>query len=180
MADVFNKLPVTRTIKTNNHDVAGLVRRLDRALVEVTKSQSTAISGSLPFDVTRLRSFIFSARSYISWASGEPFIDAPASTPVYIEVPCYGEVLEMDNDSAWDTAVLLDTAIQELQAADSGRISNGFPVAADRVRIEALLTRIEQLVNNFMATVEPMDYPESSPRAPSTGQGNVSPGFAGK
>jgi hypothetical protein len=178
MADVFNKLPVTRTIQTNNHDVAGLVRRLDRALVEVTKSQSTGISGTLPFDATRLVAILASARSYIVWASSEPFLDCPASTPTYITVPCYGAVEEMDNDSAWDIAVLIDTAIMELQSADSGRISNGFPVTKDRERVQNLLTRIESLLNTFIMKVEPMDYPESSPRYPSTGQGNTSPGFA--
>lgn len=180
MADVFNTLPVVRSIKTNNHDVAGLVRRLDRMLVEVTKSQSTAISGTLPFDFARLKAYIASCRSYRAYMSGEPFMDCPASTPLYIEVPCYGQVLAMDNDSAWDIAQLIDTAILELQSSDSGRISNGFPVAADGVRFDATINRIEKLVTTFMEKVEPQDYPESSPRYPSTGQGNTGLAFAGK
>lgn len=180
MADVFNTLPVIRTIKTNNHDIAGLVRRMDRALVEVTKSQSTAISGTLPFDNVRLKAYIASARSYRTWMSGEPFMDAPATTPLYIEVPCYGQVVPMDNDSAWDVAQLLDTAILELQSADSGRISNGFPVKDDGVRFDRTIERIEKLLLNFMEKVEPVDYPESSPRAASTGQGNTGLAYTGK
>lgn len=180
MADVFNTLTVVRTIKTNNHDIAGLVRRLDRALVEVTKSQSTAISGTLPFDSVRLKSYIASAKSYRTWMSSEPFIDAPATTPLYIEVPCFGQVLTMDNDSAWDIAQLLDTAILELQSADSGRISNGFPVKEDGTRLDNTLKRIENLITTFMEKVEPMDYPESSPRFASTGQGNTGLSYTGK
>jgi hypothetical protein len=177
---VFNTLPVVRVIQTNNHDVAGLVRRLDRALVEVTKSQSTNISGTLPFDITRLQAIIASARSYRAWMSAEPFLDSPATTPLFIEVPCFGVVVAMDNDSAWDVAQLLDTAILELQSADSGRISNGFPVAKDGERFDAFIMRIEKLLQNFMMKVEPMDYPESSPRASSTGQGNTGLSYTGK
>ena len=180
MADVFNTLPVVRTIKTNNHDVAGLVRRLDRALVEVTKSQSTAISGTLPFDNARLKTYITSARSYRAWMSAEPFMDCPATTPMFIEVPCYGQVLTMDNDSAWDVAQLLDTAIMELQSADCGRISNGFPVKEDGVRFDNTIKRIENLLLNFMEKIEPVDYPESSPRFASTGQGNTGLAYTGK
>ena len=178
-ANTFNALPVVRTIKTNNHDVAGLVRRLDRALVEVTKSQSTTISGTLHFDAARLKSYISAARSYRSWASGEPFMDCPASAPLYIEVPCYGVIQPMDNDSAYDIAQLIDTAILELQSADSGRVSNGFPVKEDGIRFDNTINRIEKLVVNFMDKVEPIDYPESSPRAPSTGQGNTGLAYTG-
>jgi hypothetical protein len=86
----------------------------------------------------------------------------------------------MDNDSAWDVAQLLDTAILELQSADSGRISNGFPVKEDGQRFMNTITRIEKLLTSFMEKVEPVDYPESSPRYPSTGQGNTGLAFTGK
>ena len=180
MADAFNTLPVVRTIKTNNHDVAGLVRRLDRALVEVTKSASSTISGTLPADNIRLKAYIAQIRSYRGWMSGEPFMDTPATTPLYIEVPCFGQVLAMDNDSAWDVAQLIDTAILELQSADSGRISNGFPVKEDGARLDATVTRIEKLLLLHMEKVEPIDYPESSPRFASTGQGNTGLAYTGK
>jgi hypothetical protein len=180
MADNFNTLPVTRVIQTNNHDIAGLVRRLDRALVEVTKSQSSTISGTLRFNTARLTTYIASARSYRMWASSEPFMDCPATTPLFIEVPCYGQVVPMDNDSAADIAQLLDTAILELQSADSGRVSNGFAVKEDGTRFDNTITRIEKLVLNFMQKIEPVDYPESSPRAMSTGQGNTGLAYTGK
>jgi hypothetical protein len=95
-------------------------------------------------------------------------------------VPCYGVVMPMDNDSAADIAQLIDTAILELQSADSGRVSNGFAVKEDGIRFDNTITRIEKLVLNFMMKIEPVDYPESSPRAGSTGQGNTGLAYTGK
>ena len=40
------RLPVSRVIQTRNLDIASLIRRLDRSLVEVIKSQSSAVSGT--------------------------------------------------------------------------------------------------------------------------------------
>jgi hypothetical protein len=145
----------------------------------VTKSQSSTISGTLPFDATRLKTYIASARSYRSWMSAEPFMDCPATTPLFIQVPCFGEVLPMDNDSAADVAQLLDTAILELQSADSGRVSNGFAIKEDGVRFDNTILRVERLLTGFMSTIEPVDYPESSPRATSTGQGNTGLSYTG-
>ena len=40
---------------TYNLDVLSLARRYNRVIVEVTKAQSSNVSQSMPFDVTRLR-----------------------------------------------------------------------------------------------------------------------------
>ena len=167
-----NVLAVTRKFATRNLDISGLLRRLDRALVEVTKSQSTSINTTLPFDMTRLSSYVDSAKRYRTFMTGEPFMDCPETTPLLVEVQCYGQITPMDNDSIWDIAQIIDTTMVELSRAQSANISNGFPVPQDGIRFDAYMARIEKLMSVYMAPSEPLDYPESSPRFATTGDGN--------
>jgi hypothetical protein len=166
------KLPVARTIQTRNLDIASLIRRLDRSLVEVTKSQSSAVSGTLPFDFTRLESAIKMLKSFKAFAEGLPYMDTPETTPIVIDVVCYGTVPAIENDSGWDMAQLIDTAILELAHSQSSNIGNGFLPPHDGKRFDDYIARLEKLIAHSKG-VEPVDYPESSPRADSTGQGVV-------
>ena len=170
MAD--NTLATTRKFATRNLDIAGLLRRLDRALVEVTKSQSTSINTTLPFDMTRLISYVDSAKAYRVFMTGQPFMDCPETTPIRVEVLCYGQILPMDNDSIWDIAQIIDSTMLELSKSQSANISNGFPVPQDGIRFDAYMARIEKLISVYMTPSEPLDYPESSPRFATTGDGN--------
>lgn len=170
MAD--NVLVQTRKFSTRNLDIAGLLRRLDRALVEVTKSQSTSINTTLVFDMTRLTSYVDSAKRYRQFMTGEPYMDCPETTPLLVDVVCYGQILPMDNDSIWDIAQIIDTTMLELSKAQSANVSNGFPVPQDGIRFDSYMARIEKLISVYMAPSEPLDYPESSPRFSTTGSGN--------
>lgn len=164
------KLPVARVIQTKNLDIASLIRRLDRSMVEVTKSQSSAVSGTLPFDFARLESAIVMIKSYKAFAAGLPFMDTPETTPVVIGVECYGTIPAIENDTGWDMAQLLDTMILELANSQSSNIGNGFLPPHDGKRFDDYVLRLEKLIAHSKGT-EPVDYPESSPRADSTGAG---------
>lgn len=164
------KLPVARTIQTKNLDIASLIRRLDRSLVEVTKSQSSVVTGMLPFDFNRLESAIMMLESYAAFASGLPFMDTPETTPVLLNVECYGTIPPIENDSAWDMAQLIDTMMLELANSQSSNIGNGFLPPHDLLRFTSFIQRLKNLIAHAKAR-EPVDYPESSPRADSTGAG---------
>lgn len=164
------KLAVSRTIQTKNLDIASLIRRLDRSLVEITKSQSSSVTGMLPFDFSRLEAALKMLKSYKKFAEGLPFMDTPETTPVVINVECYGSIPPIENDSAWDMAQILDTMILELANSQSSNIGNGFLPPHDGKRFDDYVTRLENLITHSKAT-EPVDYPESAPRADSTGQG---------
>ena len=164
------KLPVARIIQTKNLDIASLIRRLDRSLVEVTKSQSSGVSGTLPFDFARLESAIKMMKSFKKFAEGLPYMDTPETTPIIINVECYGTIPPIENDSAWDMAQILDTMMLELANSQSSNIGNGFLPPHDGKRFDDYVARLENLIAHSKGT-EPVDYPESSPRADSTGAG---------
>ena len=164
------RLPVSRVVQTRNLDIASLIRRVDRSLVEVTKSQSSGVSGTLPFDFTRLESAIKMMKSFKKFAEGLPFMDTPETTPILIDVVCYGTVPPIENDSGWDMAQILDTVILELANSQSSNIGNGFLPPHDGARFDTYVARLEALIAHSKGT-EPVDYPESSPRSESTGQG---------
>jgi hypothetical protein len=164
------RLPVARIISTRNLDVASLIRRLDRTLVEITKSQSSGVSGTLPFDFTRLEEAIKMLKSFKAFAEGLPFMDTPETTPIIINVDCYGTIPPIENDSAWDMAQIVDTMMQELAGSQSSNIGNGFLPPHDGKRFDDYVARLEKLIAHSKGT-EPVDYPESSPRAVSTGPG---------
>lgn len=164
-----DSLPVARKFAVNNHDVASLLRRWDRALVELTKSSSANVSQTLPFDVNRLQQSLKMLESFTAWVVSQPPLDAPESNPVLIDVPLFGTVPAIENDSVWDLAQLVDTAIIELANSQSARLSaNLFPY--DEQRQAAIVTRVKGLVAHI-AAAEPVDYPESSPRSPNSGEG---------
>jgi hypothetical protein len=165
------RLPVARVIQTRNLDIAGLLRRLDRGLVEITKSQSSGVSGTLPFDFARIKSFQVGWLNYaVNFAAKEPFADTPESTPVEIAVVCYGTTPPIENDSGWDMAQLIDTMMLELAGSQSSNIGNGFLPPHDLKRFVDLNGRLSNLIAHS-EKIDPLDYPESSPRADSTGQG---------
>jgi len=167
------KLPVARTITTRNLDIASLVRRLDRSLVEVWKAQSSAVTGVLPFDFARLEAAQKMWLNYANnFAATEPFQDTPETTPILVSVECYGIVPNIENDSLWDVSQLLDTMILELANSQSSNIGNGFLPPFDLKRFNDFNTRLSKLIAHSKA-VEPVDYPESSPRSDSSGQGVV-------
>lgn len=175
MADA---LPVSRTVVTNNHDIASLVRRLDRLMIELGKSQSTNVTELMPYDLNRVNQFAKMLRSYKAWSIKEPFMDTPESSPVQIQVECFGKVLPVDNDSVWDLIQLVDTIIVELANASSSRLASNL-LPADSERFDAYMVRMDNLLAHIAGS-EPVDSPESSPRDPNTGEGLTGIKFTAK
>jgi hypothetical protein len=163
------QLPVTRIVETNNHDVASLMRRLDRLLIELTKSASSNVSALMVYDLARVRGHLKMLKSFKLWAAKQPHMDAPESNPVTVKVECFGKVLNVDNDSVWDLSQLIDTAILELASSVSSRLSaNMLPHDSDR--FDSYVARIEDLLAHIEAS-EPTDNPESMPRDQNSGEG---------
>ena len=174
MADT---LPVVRTVKTNNHDVASLMRRFDRMLIEITKSVSANTASMLPFDFGRVEQHLRMMKSFKAWAISEPLLDAPESNPLLINVDCRGVAGNIENDSAWDLAQLVDTAILELGNSESSRWSSGLS-PHDAKRFDDYMSRVDRLLAHIKGA-EPVDSPESSPREVNAGEGTTGIKFTG-
>lgn len=156
---------------TYNTDVFSLVRRINRFIVELVKSQSSGISQTMPFDVARVRSYTNSIRSFVAWVVAQPLLDLPETGPSEVPLPVSPEIPELENESAFDLCTLLEIARDELANSQSARMSTNL-LKFDYDRLLAVVTKIENFITQYITVAEPLDLPESSPSVKVTGKGN--------
>lgn len=162
----------TSTQSTYNTDVYGLVRRINRFLEEIVKSQSSGVSKTLSFDVTRAKSYISAIRSYMAWVISQPELDLPETSARILALPAAPAIPLIENESLYDLAVLLELSRDELSNSQSSRISSNL-ISFDIQRLTAVLDKADAFITNYITTVDPLDLPESSPSQPMTGLGKV-------
>lgn len=157
---------------TYNADVRGIVRRLNRFIQEIFLSQSSGVSKSSTFDVARATSYIGAVRSYVAWVVGQPELDLPETGPLAIDLPANPVIPDMENESLYDLASMLETARNELANSQSSRMSSNL-IAFDHARLEAVLDKADIFITNYILVVDPLDLPESSPQTLVTGPGKT-------
>lgn len=155
---------------TYNTDIFSLVRRLNRFIVEIIKSQSSGISQTMPFDVARVTSYTAAIRSFVAWVVAQPLLDLPETGPQEMNLPSSPDIPLMENESAYDLCVLFDLARDELANSQSSRMSTNL-MKYDHDRLLAIITKIENFVTAYINVAEPLDLPESSPMQQVTGRG---------
>jgi hypothetical protein len=146
--------------RTANTDVYGLVRRINRFIVEIMKSQSSGVSQTISFDVQRARSYLGAVVAYHDWVVAQPFIDLP-SPPV---VPLF------ENESLYDLCMLLELAREELANSQSSQLSSNL-ISFDSSRLMAIIGKASKFITDYVTVVDPLDQPETSPMTLTTGQG---------
>jgi len=150
---------------TYNCDIDGIVRRINRAIVEMTKSQSGGVSLSISFDVIRWRTYIQGMITYIDYITSQPQLDLPETHPLPVALPVKPVIPMMENESAYDMAQLFDTMREEIANSQSSRMPSGL-ISHDEVRIRSYLARATNFINDYITVIDPLDLPDSSPMAP--------------
>lgn len=154
-----------------NDDIVGLVRRINRFIMEMVKSASANVADMNTFDQTRLTQYITMLRAYLAWVQAQPQLDLPETHPHALDVPEAPVVPEtMENDSVMDICRLLERARGEVINSQSARNAVGL-IPFDMNRCSAVVDKVEKLLTDFIQQVQPIDLPESSPRSPDTGSG---------
>lgn len=156
--------------KTCNTDVHSYVRRANRAIQELTKSQSSGVSGTSTFDVIRAKSYLAGLRSLLAFITSEPLMDLPETGPTALDLPDRVVIPPMENDSTYDLCVLLKLSVDEISNCQSSRNASGL-IIHDYKRITPILDRADSFIRGFMMVIDPLDNPETSPSTPSTGPG---------
>jgi len=156
---------------TYNTDIHSIVRRYNRMIVEALKSQSSGISYSLPFDISRMRSYISAMQAYQRFIVSQPLLDCPETGPTEIPLPVNPPVPMIENESAYDVVQLIEIARDEIANSQSSRMPTNL-ISFDYERQKAYLEKIGNLLD-YVGTSEPLDLPESSPMAPVSGPGNL-------
>jgi hypothetical protein len=160
----------TATNQTYNTDVYGIVRRLNRFIVEVIKSQSSGVSQTISFDVQRARTYIAATRAYVAWVISQPTLDLPETGPTAVDLPVSPVIPLFENESLFDLATLFSLARDEIANSQSSRLSSNL-IPFDTLRISAILDKADAFLNNYVTVIDPLDQPETSPMTVITGPG---------
>jgi hypothetical protein len=155
--------------QTCNTDIHSLCRRINRFIAEVNKSQSSGISATMPFDITRVQSYLKSLTSFMSYIVSQPLLDLPETGPQWIDLPKDEPMPRVENESAYDICQLLSVMRDELANSQSSRLSTNL-VKFDYDRATAVVAKIQNMLG-YIAAAEPLDLPESSPREAMSGPG---------
>jgi hypothetical protein len=158
------------TSQTYNTDIDGLVRRIDRIITEVIKSQSSGVSQTISFDVVRAKAYVESLRSYIDYVTSQPLMDLPETGPRAISMLPKVVIPRLENESSYDMATMFDLMRDEMAGSNSSRLPSGL-ISHDEVRARSYLVRIDNFINGYITVIDPLDLPESSPMTPVSGPG---------
>lgn len=156
---------------TYNTDVHSIVRRYNRMIEEVFRSQSSGISFTNQFDVRRLRSYIGAMQAFQAFIVGQPLLDCPETGPTEMPLPDNPTVPIIENESMADVMNLIEIARDEVANSQSGRMPTNL-LGFDYERQRAYLAKILTLLD-YVAASEPLDLPESSPMAEVSGPGRT-------
>lgn len=154
-----------------NIDIDSAIRRINRSIVEVIKSQSSGLSYTLTHDDRRWRHQLAALRAFLARAVTAPILDCPETGPTAIEVDKNPEVPRLENESAFDLVAILEIMRDEIGNSQSARLPSSL-MQFDYDRAMSYIDKAEQLLDYVMAQ-EPLDLPESSPMHEMTGPGRT-------
>lgn len=153
-----------------NSDVAGLHRRINRFIVEMAKSASNQSSLMSEFDQNRLSSYLSAIRSYVGWIVAQPQLDLPETSPKEYALDADPEVPVVENEAIVDILRMLEVAREEMVNGQSARMPCGL-IKFDVARLDAIISKLESFLQNYVSVVTPLDLPESSPSRPIQSKG---------
>lgn len=155
-----------------NKDVLFLTDMLDRYMVEVNKSQSSGVSGMLPFDVERARTYLAAITSFHEWSNSQPIGDYPETHPRQFPLEPKPDTTNVDSESVNMIVREFEAMRWELINSQSARLANTLMVH-DSQRLTTYVTRVGSFLTEYVEKISPIDLPESSPETAMTGPGNL-------
>jgi hypothetical protein len=159
-------------IQIYNHDIAGLVSRMQRFMLELIGSSSAGVSMMSSYDQARLTAYLAAITTYQTWVTGAPQLDLPETNKTLWTVSPLVAVTEVENESVNDLLRILNLACLELLSSQSARLPAGL-VSFDSARLTAYVTKLQNFLTAYIQVATPLDLPESSPEVPMAPQGNT-------
>ena len=157
-------------MQTYNMDIVGLYNRINRFIKEIAHQVSSNLSETNQFDFGRIQSYLGAIRSYALHVQNDPELDLPETSPRLYELREPPVVPDVENESLADMMRYLVTLRDELTNSQSARRAAKL-VSFDYVRLQQVLDKCDRFMDDYIATVTPLDLPESSPRAMMTPEG---------
>lgn len=153
-----------------NHDIAGMCRRINRFIVELHKSVSSGVHELNEFDQERLAHYLSAVRAYRDWIIAQPHLDLPETHPRPIEIGPSPETPAVENEAVRDIINLMEICRDELVNSQSARYPSGLIIFDDK-RAMALVEKVQNFLDGYIKTIQPIDTPESSPMRAMSGPG---------
>lgn len=154
-----------------NHDVIHIYDYLSRFHIELSKSQSSPVSGMINADQARLERYITSIRAMVDFIQGTPELDMPETHPRPYTLEIFPDEVNVENESINYLLRLIRAAAVELTNSQSARYASRLQ-PFDQTRFGLIIDKIEAYLNDVIrANAVPLDLPESSPEAQLTGDG---------
>ena len=155
----------------SNMHIRFVCDKLARFAYEGTKAQSSAANFFSEADSARLASYLDSIDSAHAWIKGTPMLDLPKSTPSILTLEEFPAAVDADNEAVNMIQDILRGCWTELASGQSSRLGSSF-IEHDSKRLSDGVEHCRNFLTAYIATVQPLDQPESTPMEPSTGQGN--------
>ena len=159
-------------MKVYNMDVAGVIRRARRFRYETVKAVSSALASMSEADMLRAKSYLAAVSTYLDHVVSQPQLDLPESSPFEIDLGEPDALLLPENESLVDLLMMYDALEKEIGNSQSARQSTGV-ISHDEKRIRALVEKMGRFLDDYVASVLPLDLPESAPLRAMTGAGRT-------
>ena len=156
----------------NNQDIAGLHARLNRFLREIHKSASSGLAAITTPDMARFKSYLNAVTVYQTWVVGQPELDLPETHPRVYTLEVITPLSDVNNEAVNDFLRMLENTRDELVNAASARRAAGLS-ASDSKRLSDNITKATSFLVDYVEPITPLDLPETSPAAVSSGVGTT-------
>lgn len=152
------------TVMVYNHDIYGLVRRIDRFREEFSHAVSAGVHHFQAADLERFKTYLSALNTYMDHVQSEPQLDLPESHPKPVQVEPAPEMPAISNESISDLQYLIELCRTELVNSQSSRMPCRL-IDFDEKRFRAVIQKMQRFITDYVETVLPLDLPESSPKS---------------
>ena len=156
-----------------NMDIAGLVRRIRRFKQEIHKSNSAGLMFTTDKDLERLNSYLAALGEYFDWMVAQPMQDFVKWHPTDIDLGDSTMMPMIENEALQDLLQMFQGLETEIGLSQSAGMHTSI-MQPDETRFREITEKMQSFVDNYIAVVQPLDTPESSPKVALSGKGKLS------
>lgn len=154
-----------------NLGLSTIINRLQRMVIEASKSASAGVPYHNKYDLDRQRSYLKNLSAKMDFMKTEGALDMPKSQPVLIPLLEDPEVPPVQSINSQEYIKHLQAMVIELRNCDSARIAGGI-IVYDESRLTGYIDHAMKLLDFFEnEELNPLDQPESTPTVPVAPEG---------
>lgn len=151
-------------------DIAGLVRRIRRFKQEIHKCNSAGLMFTTDKDLERINTFLSALTQYFDWMTAQPMQDFVKWHPTDIDLGEADIYTMIENEALQDLLQMFVGLEVEVGLSQSASMHTSI-MEPDEIRFREITAKMQSFVDDYVAAVQPLDTPESSPKVALSGKG---------